>query len=159
MGWDGSAGWKTPSDARNEAAKGYKQGGYNVVAQSGKWMVVEKDGKRFAVVALVERRNGMLMMKVMDEETNPFTYNCPEKLFEMLSEPQSKGSAAWREGVKAYREAQVRVWGQGEKCMVFGTAYEVVERRGPGYLVKRMKDGRVFNARTVTMKDTEEGTV
>jgi len=59
-------------------------------------------GKVFAVVYLTKRRNGSIAVKDVSEGAGPFYFDCPAKVFNLLTETDNEYSLEWRSKVKAY---------------------------------------------------------
>lgn len=70
------------------------------------WMCYEgKDGKKFIVLALVERRaKHNWAYKDMDETSGPYYWTCPIGYLTLVPDPKQGSSTRWREGVIAYHE-------------------------------------------------------
>jgi hypothetical protein len=109
MGWTGY-----PNDRREtvdivrEELVGYSDR-YKVVAHSGaKHWVLEntEDNKRYAVVVLCKRRDGMLFTKVMDESMGPCYYDFPERFLNLLSDTDNEYAVEWRQAVREYHASK-----------------------------------------------------
>lgn len=109
MGWTGY-----PYDRRKavdivrDELEGSRQH-YRVLANSGaKYWVVEElaTEKKFGVVALVERHNGDIYTKIVDETMGPNEVAFPLHMLNMLSETDSEYALNWRESVREYHAAK-----------------------------------------------------
>jgi hypothetical protein len=59
--------------------------------------VTEKGSERvYAVVAIVERKNGNLTYKFIGEDEGPFYYDCPDSVFSLLTTPRTENAGLWR---------------------------------------------------------------
>lgn len=101
MGWTGHF---TNLPAEEVVREELSAGGYNtIVANRGaKYWVLERDGDRFAVVVITQRRGGELYTKVMTEDMGPYDHAFPLAMLAMLGEPLNEYSAEWRERVRKY---------------------------------------------------------
>jgi hypothetical protein len=59
-------------------------------------------GKVFAVVYLTKRRNGSIAVKDMSEGAGPYYFDCPAKVFKLLTETENELSLEWRSKVQVY---------------------------------------------------------
>ena len=49
----------------------------------------------FATVALTRANGGYFMIKIMDETSGPYAYDCPQHILDKLSTPANDWSAEW----------------------------------------------------------------
>ena len=59
-------------------------------------------GNVFAVVYLTKRRNGSVAVKSITEGAGPFYFDCPAKVFNVLTETDNEYALEWRSKVQAY---------------------------------------------------------
>lgn len=105
MGWTGypEDNRKAEDIVRSEI-EGFS-GRYKVIANRGArhWLVEDTtEGRRFATVALVEKRHGYTYTKLLDETCGPCVYNYPLSFLEMLSEPENEYANEWRKKVREH---------------------------------------------------------
>lgn len=53
-------------------------------------------GEIFAIIYLIDLKNGDFGYKAMDETVHPYYYNCPERIFKLLSPTTSEYANQWR---------------------------------------------------------------
>lgn len=53
--------------------------------------------KVFACVALIRHFNGEISTKLMDESMGPYSYDCPKRILNKLTEPSNECAANWRQ--------------------------------------------------------------
>ena len=101
MGWTGHY-TNRPSEEVIREELSY--GGYNtIVANRGaRYWVLERDGERFAVVVLVNRRDGMVYTKVMTEDMGPYECAFPLSFLDLLSPTDNEYALNWRERVRKH---------------------------------------------------------
>lgn len=101
MGWTGHY---TNRPAEEVVREELSYNGYNtIVANRGaKYWVLERDGERFAVVVLVNRRDGMVYTKVMTEDMGPYDHAFPLAFLDLLSPTDSEFALNWRERVRTH---------------------------------------------------------
>lgn len=111
MGWTGTY---TERPAHEVVTEELESGGeWKVIARSGKYYVIERQGnpdsnpQRLAVVGLVERGEGMVYTKLVDETMGPVEDNCPTRLLDLLpAEAPNEYAAEWRARCRANAEAK-----------------------------------------------------
>jgi hypothetical protein len=59
-------------------------------------------GKVFAVVYLTKRRNGSIAVKDVGESAGPYYFDCPAKVFNLLTETDNEYALEWRSKVQNY---------------------------------------------------------
>ncbi len=59
-------------------------------------------GKVFAVVYQTKRRNGSIAVKPVGEGEGPFYFDCPAKVFNLLTETDTEWALEWRSKVQKY---------------------------------------------------------
>jgi hypothetical protein len=59
----------------------------------------------FALVVLVDRRNGQFGYKDMDEGMGPYESECPQRILDKLTPTQNSYALAWRARCRAYHTA------------------------------------------------------
>ncbi len=102
MGW---TGYYTTESAEEVVRKELTGDSYRPTANRGaKYWVLEntKTGERVAVVALVQRRNGELFTKIVDETMGPYDHGFPLALLAMLTPTEYEYANAWRERVRQH---------------------------------------------------------
>ena len=155
MGWTGHY---TNRPAEEVVREELSYNGYNtIVANRGaKYWVLERDGERFAVVVLVNRRDGMVYTKVMTEDMGPYDHAFPLAFLDLLSPTDSEYALNWRERVRAYHAEKKGApkLAKGD-LVVFSTP---IEFHG-GFSLDRMTflggyrfQGRLDGMRTVTVR-------
>lgn len=110
MGWD--AGYVPKSVKTLDYIRDYwnDEGRYRVLAigTGARWngesvyyaaVKVLATGEVFAGVTIVKRTKSELAKKTMDETCGPGSYDCPEKVFKLLTPTASKWAIEWREKV------------------------------------------------------------
>lgn len=105
MGWIGypNDNRKAEEIVKNEI-EGFS-GRYKVISHRGArhWLVEDtKSGRKFATVALIERRHGCTYTKLLDETVGPCVYNYPLSFLNLLSEPENEYAEEWRELVRKH---------------------------------------------------------
>lgn len=103
MGWTGRYTNQSATDVvRDEIQYG---GSNRVLANRGaKWWLVEnvKTGTVFPVIALVKRRGGELLTKLMTDEEGPHECGYPLEWLPKLSPTDGEYAIQWRERVRKY---------------------------------------------------------
>jgi len=102
MGW---TGYYTNEPAESVVRRELTGEHFRPIANRGaKYWVCEnsKTGERVAVVVAVQRRNGELLTKVMDESMGPYDHNFPLSFLEMLTPTEYEYAQQWRERVRKH---------------------------------------------------------
>jgi hypothetical protein len=115
MGWDVTQVGKNIStkkflewDILNSIGANYKLvalgEGKNEYGQKPFYAAIKNvdSGKVFAVVYLTKRRNGSIAVKDVSENAGPYYFDCPAKVFNLLTKTDNEWALEWRFKVKAY---------------------------------------------------------
>jgi hypothetical protein len=113
------------------------------------WACETKTGERFIMLMLISgsRAPQSWGYKDIDESMGPVEVDCPLDLLDLTGEPKGDHQGAqwardWRKRVRAYHARRGQTFATGERVIVGGGEYQVMERRGRHYIVVR--DGQRF---------------
>lgn len=63
-----------------------------------------KTGEVWALVALTDIYKGQFFYKDMSEDMEPFYYECPDEILDLLSPTEYEGALRWREKCRIYNK-------------------------------------------------------
>jgi len=140
MGWLFYPSYGSPKGVVEHMEKQCRDVGWKVLKHAftcyGRraWIALEKDGKSFILLLMIDKHDGWWGYKDIEESAGPYQHDCPLSLLDMTTGDDHEYAVKWREGVRLYHETRrkrqeaskaVKV---GDKVTVYGKAYQIIEK-------------------------------